>query len=395
MLRWSILLAVGLLSTAPALAQDFGEDDDEPLFGPADPEDGDEPAEEAPPERGASKPGAAPPADAPEPEDDDVDYTDPEEDGDDGRIILDDEEEEEAPGEGEDTSTIYRAQTMAVAGMEADEEVLAWEAYLEEYPASLYRDTIQARIDALLTALTRGRDGRPGAGPGSEREARRAELLFHSPLHMTNVNPRSRIQASFEFGFPFFPAVVLDAEIALLRQLSVHAGFNRRYAGWGLEVGTRGAFVKSAKDQLVFSGSLDLRVNFGPTSFQIRPQLAFGKIFGPAQLLLTFGSEIDTRPNAGVGLIGGAHVNVRVAQPVGVFVETDFYARNLGREGKPFLFQLLTFGLTFYPKVGRRTDDPLEISAAGNMAVGRQYTQYYFGAIQAQANYYLPSKWLK
>lgn len=395
-----------LIAPGAAHAQDF-EDDDEFVFDdeadlpesddPPEDEEGDEEGEEA----DGSEPPEAPPTD-PSGEvdllgdDEDIDFFDPV-----------GEETEEAPAEdlfsedpdaptdvlapGTDDADTYRAKQREIRGMASDEEVMAWEAYLEEYPNSIFRERIEERVDTLLSAQYRLRLDEEGE---AGRDADDAELLVTQSLRMPNINPRTRLGAAFAFGFPGYFGGKLDFEYAFLRNVSARAGLEGRYSGWGLDLGAKYAFVKSQRLQFVATVMTDVRLNFAPLQFMVRPQLGFGKIVGPAQILLTVGADITARGNAGVALLGGLHVNVRVAPPVAIFAESDAYVRNLGRtqgEGV-FTFDNVTFGLKFYPGVRKRTDDPLEIAAGGTIPVARQYLEYYLGSVQAQANYFFPDR---
>jgi hypothetical protein len=373
------------------MAQDDPEDDFE--F-----EDGDDPPAKPKP--------ASPPASPPAEEDDDLldDEEGPVDDvapkpGDPGFLDPEDDERDDADlllAPGVDSLETYRAQEKAVRGMAADEETMAWEAYLQTWPNSVYRTVIEDRIEALLTQSFQMRiDG----GDDGSLDADQQELLFVQPLGMTNVNPRTAVQLGLDFGFPTYIGLNADFEYAFKRNISAHVGLAGRYAGWGLDIGSRWAFVKSTKLQFVgtlvadisfsqrVSQSLDGGGDQNTAYFLARPQLAFGKIIGPVQLLLTAGAEIGSRKNQGVAILGGLHVGARVAEPVGVFVETDVYVRNLGREEGVFNFSVLTFGLKFYP-MAKKKGNPMEIGMGGHLPVATQYLQYYLGAVGAQGTYY-------
>jgi len=350
-----------------------------------------------------AEPGRQPP-----PEDEDL-LEDEEEPLDPGpapedREFLDEEEgertEEALGGPGIDTLDIYRHQEKVVKGMQPDEEIMAWEAYLAQYPNSLYRKVIEDRIDELMTKQFQTPVGTTTLGG---EDANQQELLFVQPLGMTNVNPRTAVQLAVAFGFPTYVGMRADFEYAFKRNISAHAGFMGRYAGWGLDVGARWAFVKSTKLQFVGTLVTDIGVSFsqrvsqsiGEASedpnvayFLARPQLAFGKIAGPVQILLNVGTEIGSRKNQGAAVMAGLHVGARVAPPVGVFVESDVYTRNLGREGAPFVFSVVSFGFKFYP-LSKKKGDPLEIGMGGHLPYATKYLQFYQGAVQAQGTYYL------
>jgi hypothetical protein len=409
-----------LAGATPAFAgkdDPFGDDDDEPVF-----EDEGQPEEEepAPPPKPAEptpppakKTTTPPPAPAPEEEaeEEEIEFED-EEPAPGEAIELEDEAGKAKPQEpGADTTPIYRRQLAAVEGMPPDEEVMAWEAYLQQYPNSLFRSQIEQRTDELLSSQYRGR-------PRTEQatiDARKQQLYFVQPLRMPNLNPRSRVNLNLQIGFgaqTLFTGGQADFEWAFLRNVSVHGGFDGTFNGWGIDAGARYAFVKSTKHQLVATIMADARVNLSGTPFfQARPTIGLGKIFGPVQLLVSFGADIGTRTPKGVdafgdvsrtvepvALLGGLHLAARLAPPVALFVESDFYLRDVGRkdlQGDPgvYAFQTLSFGLRFYPRIKTRPDpDPLELAAAGQVGVVSNYLQPYLGAVSLQGTYYLKER---
>lgn len=411
------LLTAGFAPCARAQEEDeAGDTDDFEFEEPAptpppktdDKRPADRKAEPAKAEPAKAEPAKAEPAKPAEPDDDDeeIEFEDeepaPEQPKPDD-FLKDPAEDErtdaELLGPGVDNAEIYRAQEKAVSNLPSDEEVMAWDAYLAKYPESIYRKRIEDRVDALVEEQFRMRIEDPHSGSG---DADDEELPFVVPLQLANVNPRTKAQVGLDFGFPTYRALTADFEYAFLRNVSAHAGVNGRYSGWSFDVGARYAFVKSTRLKFIATLIADIGVNFNQRVqtrqegvnadpnrifFQARPQLAFGKIIGPAQILLTIGGDIGSRPHTQQAIIGGAHVGVRIAPPVGVFVETDFYVRGLGRETSPFTFDVLSFGFKFYPMV-KRKDDPLEVGMAGHMPYATQYLQPYVGAVQVQGVYY-------
>lgn len=407
------LLGVALcLAPLSAVAQDadpFGDVDDEAIE-----LESDEPAPPPPPAKPAPKaePKKAEPKAPPKPVDVD----------DEGEIVLEDEEPVALPGEpteelavedegetdlaapGTDTPALYRAEQARLAGLPADEEALAWEAYLEAYPKSLFRDRIEARIEALEGAQYRERI----VDAADAQRAEMAELRLVQPLHLPNLNPRSQVSVALDAGFPGFFGGLVDFEWAPLRNVSIHGGVAGRYDGWGLEVGTRYAFAKSARRQVVATAAVDLRLGFTPLVFQVRPQLGVGKIWSlkqgmDVQLLASAGTRIGTLPPATAagtdvtdyfGLFAGLHLSVRVAPAVGVFFETDVDLRNFDRPAGLFAYHNLTLGLRFFPKLRNRADDPLEVGVAGRVPAVSRYASYGIGGVAAQGVYRLPMKWL-
>lgn len=391
-LAGGLACALALVSVPAAVAQDdpFGDDedfvfddDDTPRTPPPEPDAEAPPAEPAPPtddedvftfeDEVAEDPAAAP----------------PEED-----LFGDERTTADAIREpGQDTTDIYRAALRDVRGMPPDEEVMAWEDYLETYPNALSRARIEARIQELVDkqfdAAARGGSIDGEAVEGTVDLSQR-ELLMVSPLRLPALNPRSRVLAGFVFGYPIHIEAWADFEYAILRKLSVHAGVWGRYQGWGLEFGVKGSPVKSGRDRVVFTPALDLRLNFGPLLFAVRPQLGVGAIVSErVQILANFGSEIQANAQSSVAVFGGLHLSFRLAPPVALFVESDVYARRLTRPDGAFVFANTAVGLRFFPRLKNRTNDPLEVIAAGMVRSASRYTEYYQGAVAVQAAYYL------
>ncbi len=399
-----VLLATFVAAPSAAFAQEEDEWEEDLL------DDEDIPVAPPPPAPAPkpSKPGAPAPAPAPAPtpapapveeedllgEDDDANQADTlDEEGQRQEEDLLEGERHDTRGEvlapGTDNATLYKQAQSRMKDLPTDEEVMAWEAYLEEYPNSVYRERIEARIDALLS---KEYDESGSNTPSQAGDADRKQILLAQSLQLPNLNPRTKIQGGIQFGFPGYFGGNLDYERALLRNVSVHGGITGRFSGWGVEAGARYAFVKSTRDQLVATLIADIRMNFNPVFFQVRPQIGFGKIFGPAQLQMTAGAEIGTRKKETVAIIGGANVTVRVAKPVGVFVESSFHVRDLTRAEGVLAFSQVSLGIKLYPSLKRRNDDPIEISAAGGIPTATQYLQYYYGAVEAQGTYYFPDK---
>lgn len=401
---FGLVVMVGCLGlSGPAWAQDgddFTDGDDDFTFEDGIPEEEEE-AEEAPAAEPTPEPTSDEPPPAEEPDEDEFLFED--EIDEEGNVVEEDlfgeerDTRDEVLAPGTDNVTLYRAKTAEVEGMPADEEVMAWETYLEEYPNSVFRERIQVRIDELMKSQYSGRiirEGEAGSDP------KMAELEIVHPVHLPNMNPRTKVLAAFELGFPLYTGGILDFEYAPLRQVSVHGGLAGRASGWGLELGARYAFVKSVKAQFAATLTADIRLNFGPLFFQFRPQIGFAKIIGPVQILANFGAEIGTRPFDTVGLIGGVHIGGRVAKPVGIFVESDFGVRQLGRvngvsgEPAPFAFATVSFGLKFFVPLKKRPDvDSVELAAGGHVPVASTYQSNYQGAAHLQGVYYLDLPW--
>jgi len=396
-----ILLAGLCFATPTAHAQDedpFGSEDDFVFDDLSDAEDEPEPEDEPAPEEAAE---------APTPEeslsDDEEVFEFEDEVSDEGERVEEDLFEEEGAGTdavrqpGQDTVETYRAQQRDLRGAAADEEIMAWEAYLEQYPNALYKERIQERIQTLLDEQYRraqlGGSLDPEDPSASAVDLKDQQVPLSSPLRLPNLNPRSRVLVGGMFGYPLHLEAWADFEYAFLRNLSVHGGLWGRYTGWGLEVGVRGSPVKSAKDNVVLTPALDLRLNFGPLLFAVRPQLGVGaQLAERVDLLANFGAEITAQRNASVALFGGLHLSVRVAQPVAVFIESEVYARRITRAEGAFVFGNVGAGLRFFPKLKKRDDDPLEVVAAGFARSTSRYLEPFQGAAAVQLAYYLEDK---
>lgn len=386
-----------LVSPPAALAQDDPFEDEED-FDFDDLSDGEKKTkEDAPPAE--TPPAEAPPAEEALPEDEEA-FEFEDEVTEEGDRLEEDLFSEEGAGtdavaqEGQDTVEAYRAEQRSMRGLAADEEIMAWEAYLERYPNALYRERIEERIQTLLDEQYRraqtGGSLDPEDPSKSVVDLKDQEVPLVSPLRLPNLNPRSRVLVGGMFGYPLHLEAWGDFEYAFLRQLSVHAGVWGRYTGWGLEVGLRGSPVKSAKDKVVLTPALDLRLNFGPLLFSVRPQLGVGAILADrVDLLANFGAEITAQKNASVGLFGGLHLSVRVAQPVAIFLESEVYARRVTRADGAFVFGNVGLGLRFYPKLKSRTDDAIEVLAAGYARSTAKYLEPFQGAAAVQMAYYL------
>jgi hypothetical protein len=319
-------------------------------------------------------------------DDEDVDLDDFEDLDDDSDFLdLEDELVPDLQVEGQDSPTIYRQAQNEFEEYGADEEVMAWEQYLQQYPNSLFVETIARHIEELMREQYDSRIERTGSGLG---DAADRELLFDSPLNMENINPRSRLHLALEWGLPNWANVRIDGEYAILRTLSIHGGFNRRAVGFGFELGPRWALVKSARTNTIVSVAGDIRLNFSPTFLHFRPNISAGRIFGDFQIMGQAGVDIEARSRGGVRLFGGLYTAYRVAPTIAVFLETNLQVKNLGREKGPFTFDTVSFGMKFFPKFANKSSNPLEVNAGASIPAITNYWQYHFGSIMLQGNYF-------
>ena len=311
------------------------------------------------------------------------------EDEEDSFDLLDDEKEEEV-SVGSDTAQIYRDAQAAARQMAADEEVAAWEEYLATYPDTAFRQRIEDRIDSLMDSLytTRIDSGEV------EVDALDEEIYLAQALLLENINPRSRLQAAFEWGLPSYINLVVDYEHALRRDLSVHAGVRRRYHGWSIEPGVRWAIIKSSRTQSIFTFIGDVHFNTNPAYPGIRPQLAYGKKFGKLDAQVQGGVDFEVRDPLGLRVIGGASATYLASNTVGMFLESSVHMKNFGWEGGIFRFNVVTFGMKFFP--GRRAADGVdpqanrqsEVNVGASVPYTTNYWQYHYGSIMGQVNYY-------
>ncbi|HHO54541.1 MAG TPA: hypothetical protein ENK18_27630 [Deltaproteobacteria bacterium] len=384
------LILTAFLAT-PAAAQDpdeFDLDDlDDLTF--EDEEDEETPAPEPAPEP------------EPQAEDDEAldDFVDPEDDGID---LLGGEEQ--AVLTGGDTEQLYRSTAARLAALDPDEEMAEWEAYLAQYPQSVFRARIETRMEALMDQLYENNTG-GGTGPSAPTDAMRQEIDFAQAMQLENINPRTRLQAGFEWGIPNYFNLILDYEHQLVRTLSIHGGVRRRYSGTSLELGPRWALVKSTRTQTLVTLIGDVHLNASPSYPAFRPQLAIGSRIGKADVQIQGGPDLGFRsfadPVTGAkqstlqtNIVGGANVYYAASERVGLFAETAVYMRpsaaNGAFDGGIFSFNVITMGMKFYPT---RATDPdskdIEANLGATVPYNQQWWQYHYGSIMGQFNYYL------
>jgi hypothetical protein len=196
-----------------------------------------------------------------------------------GELNLDDDGDMgpgKAQGPGEDTAVIYRKALEVNGQLTADEEALAWERYLRKYPKSLFRSKIDQRLEEINASLYADEID---TNSGRTNDAGRQELFFAQPMQLESIDPRSRLRAGFEWGFPSYVNLIVGGEYQLMRELSVHGNLRNRFTGWNMEAGATYALVKSARTGFIVSGIGDMRLNLSPAHFALRPQLGIGKRF--------------------------------------------------------------------------------------------------------------------
>jgi hypothetical protein len=379
------------LLAPPAFAADDTFDDDE-----------EEPAPKRP-----TGDGDAPPSDE-DPKDDDALGSGTKPSGGGGKAIqLDDDEEDpldgstpevRGQGPGEDTAKIYRETLEEVSRYAPDEEALAWERYVKKYPKSLFLKQINERIDTLSKEMY---DSYIEDEVGRTGDAGKQEINFTIPMQLENIDPRTKLRAGFEWGFPNWINFIADYERQLFRELSVHGGLRNRFGGWNAELGARYALVKSARLQMLVTGIGDVRVNLNPAYPAFRPQVGVGKRFkldsgGYIDAQLQGGSDLAFASTAeglmfSPRLVGGANVNIAPTQRVHIFFETSSYMKELGNEQiGSFRFNQFAFGMRIVERRSK-TAEKFVTSFGAAVPYTTKYWSHHRGAVMGDINYFLPS----
>jgi hypothetical protein len=330
--------------------------------------------------------------DASEEQLDDLDFgTDEDEEWD----FDDDDEEVQIGGPGQDTARIYREFGDSIEDLGPDEEVIQWEQYLRKYPNSLFQDHIQRRIDELTEFQYSQRvpDDLDGSF-GDIVDAGRREIKLATPRHLSSIDPRNKMRAGFEWGFPSYMNLFADYEAQIQRKWSWHVGIINRYTGWNIEAGTKYALVKSARTNMLVTGIFDFHLNSNPLFPAVRPQVGVGKRFLiaglPLDLQAVGGVDVELRIDAPLDLkaIGGLNATFAASDRVAFFVESSIVAKDFfwdaGINSGFFRFPLLTFGITFWTGKG----DNITSSIAANAPYAYSYWGYHFGGVMGDFNFY-------
>ncbi len=303
----------------------------------------------------------------------------------------DDEEEVPIGGPGQDTARIYRDYKNNIEDLGPDEEIIQWERYLEDYPNSLFLDRIQARIDELSEAQYDERVPQDGKFEGV-LDAGLREIGLSVPRQLEPIDPRTKIRAGFEWGFPEYINLMADFEYQIFRPWSVHGGVRNRFTGWNLELGTRYALIKSARTNFLLTGILDFHLNTLPLYPALRPQLGLGKRFllgkKALDIQLQGGVDLELRLEGvpmGMVLIGGGNITYQASEKVFFFVEGIVRMKNLGWEdGGSFRFPMACFGITFW--MNQKNTNSASIAA--NAPFYTNYWGYHFGGVMGDFNFY-------
>lgn len=299
--------------------------------------------------------------------------------------LLGDEEQKTV---GSDTEQIYRRFLAELSELQADEQLAGWEEYLAKYPDTAYRKRIETRMEELSDEMYADRiDGGDGRVDALDQE-----IDFSHGLQLENINPRTRVQAGFEFGIPNYFNLFADYEQGITRNFSAHGGLKRRYLGYSIEAGVRWAPVKSVRTGTILSLIGDFRLNTNPLYPSFRPQVAFGKRAGPVDFQIQGGAELAYRPELNTiqpTIVGGASLFFRVNEGVGTFLETSSYMRPAAEElpafaGGLFRFNVVSFGFKFYPS--KKGD--IEVNTGGTVPYIQQWWQFHYGSVMGQFNWY-------
>ncbi|TVQ91382.1 MAG: hypothetical protein EA397_10005 [Deltaproteobacteria bacterium] len=294
--------------------------------------------------------------------------------------------EDRITAEGQDTSRIYRDAAEEYSNYSADEEMLAWERYLREYPNAIYKERIERRLEELEEQLYRGR-----RAPQTETrlDGDQRDVPISQPLLLENINPTNRILAGVEYGPPNYINLMLDYEHALSREFSVHGGIRNRFMVWNLETGVRYALIKSSRTNTLVTGIADVRLALNPAYLAFRPQVGAGKMIGIFDIQAQGGVDLEARAGSSVRLIGGINVTGRIDENVAVFAETNYNAKNLTwDQGGAFQFPVASLGFKFYPPVANQPKGFVEVNVGGSIPYATRYYRWHEVSVMAQLNVY-------
>lgn len=388
---WLLALFIGLSPVALAGPDDFEVEDDDDDFS----FEGEE--EETAPDRLETG------DDLEVEEDEDAleEFVEPEE----GAQDLLGEEPVARPVASGDTEADYRATEQRLARMPPDEQIIGWDQYLQQYPGTPFRSRIEARMAELEDEMYQRRRGGTGDAAGTAGvDALSSEVDLAHAMQLGQLNTRTRLQAGFEWGLPDYINLFVDYEKAFTKRFSVHGGIRRRYSGFSLEVGPRIALVKSPRTQTIVSINPDIHFNTNPGFPAFSPNIAAGKRFGRVDAQIHFTTDFELRSEEEVGGLstttklrtryhGGASVFVSASDTVGFFAETYLNMRpvqaDAAFEGGLFRFNVVTFGMKFFPSLKSRPGEmPVEANVGATVPYMQRYWQYHYGSVMGQVNYY-------
>lgn len=338
-------------------------------------------------------PSSKPDADEPKKDDDDFDLD--EEDDTDIDFKDDTSQETVKPrGPGEDTAALYREAQSKYSSMNADEEILRWEQYLQKYPNSLFKDRIEARMDELSAELYGERVPGSDRGVDTTVDAAKRELNFAQPVRFASVDPRTHLTAGFEFGIPNLLGGKLDFEYQIQRSWSAHIGLRRDLTESQAVLGTRYALLKSSRTKSIFSGGLDVNLNYPNVFLSLQPTLGFGQRLDVADgldLQVMVGAVAELSKPAAMRYTAGLSGELRANETVAIFGETTLNTKYLASpEVNPFSFDIATFGLKFFPMKGKgdNLDGRLFVDLSASIPYSWHYWGFYQAAVKSNLAYY-------
>jgi len=305
----------------------------------------------------------------------------------DGLYLGEEYETQQLRGEGEDDADIYRTFKEELERLDSAEEAISWQEYLDQYPKSIFRPAIEQRILELEAELYGERIEdryRNDGGDGT------SEIKLTQPVFLSNIDPRQKLHAGFELGFPAQFNLILDYEHQLKRELSVHGGLRSSVSGTYFEPGVKYAFIKSARLQMLSTANLDLLLggNLG-----VRPTIGWGKRFTLKNDVLLdtmaqVGSEFIFSPTFDPRLQGGFQIAVAPTETIRFFAESSVYMKDITwNRGDAFAFNTFTFGIKFFDQKNSR-DSKYEVGTATNIPYYYKYWRQHYGSIAGDINWY-------
>ncbi len=389
-----VLVVLAALPVVPGTA--YAQDDDSNVFDDLLSEDEDDSFDIGEPSDPADDAGdegelqEGDPMEFEEPEDD-LDFEDPLPGEDPEGDPLDQDLLGEDPDEGQplgsDSAELYRATLDRVRGMDPDEEMQVWDAYLRQHPTSSFRPQIEKRISELedeLYDLNRIRTPDPEPGDADEQQ-----LSFSQGVLLENINPRQRVMVLIEYGLPDYAGFGADYEHPLSRSFSVHGGLRRRFTGANVEAGARWALVKSARTHTFVTLIGDVRFNLAPAFVAFRPQVAAGKRFGKLDLQVQAGVDVAPRATLDFRMVGGLNATYRASDAVALFAESTVFMSSLSGDFGLYRFNTFAFGMKFFPRQKAKKPENTEINLGAAVPYTSAYWQYHFGSLTGQGVFYL------
>lgn len=297
-------------------------------------------------------------------------------------------EEEEEIVEGDDTALIYQEFKKKIAELSPEDQLIQWELYLKKYPNSVFKVRIEEDMDRLQDLMF---SEELSFEPKETKDDGLKELNFSQSMLIENLDPRTKVRFGFEMGLPQYISLIADYEHQLQRDLSVHGGIRKRYTGWNLELGTRYAFIKSARTHTLVTGMADLRLNADPGFPALRPQLAAGKrFFLPNDFFIDaqaqLGTDLIFYNGAEPRLVGGFNVTFAPSDTIRLFLEGNVYMKDFSFDQGPFAFNTIGFGM----KIMDKSNTPQRFETGVGAAVPAYYKYWlgHFGAIMGDINLY-------